>query len=156
MPWNLDGISNAQGGSGATFINPDDAFSGDQGASTLLGKLYRAQWQDWKDRFSPYIDKLANKASDPGFLNEQSTQAAASVRSTYDNVQAGMETQRQGYGLNQTAAQQGSEQRKMALGRSADSNAAYNNARISARDLQDQVLAGGMGLNNIPQAGQGQ
>ncbi len=137
------------------YINPNAAFHGRQGASTVLGKLYRAQWEDWKARFAPYVDRLADKATDPGFVSGLASQAASSVNTTYQNVQQGMDLQRQGYGISQTPQQQQAEQRKMALGQSADSNAAYNNARISARDLQDQVLAGGMGLSNMPQTGQG-
>ena len=41
-------------------LNPGDAFRGDQGASDLLGKISRAQWEDWRGRFAPYISTLAD------------------------------------------------------------------------------------------------
>lgn len=137
------------------YIDPNAAFRGDQGASQVLGKLYRAQWDDWKTRFAPYIDRLADKAMNPGFMDELSGQALSAVNATYSNVQQGMDMQRQGFGLSLTPQQKAAEQRKMALGQSADGNAAFNNARVSARDLQDQILAGGMGLSSVPQTGQG-
>jgi hypothetical protein len=139
---------------GQFMINPEEAFQGKQGASSVLGKLYRAQWDDWKSRFKPYIGRLADKATSEGFIGEQSSQAAGAVGTAYDNVNKGMATQRQGMGISLTPAQQQAEQRKMSLAQSADTNAAYNNARISARDLQDQMLSGGMGLNNVPNTNQ--
>lgn len=136
------------------MVDPGAAFRGDQGASNLLGKLYRAQWNDWKARFAPYVDRLADKATDPGFLTEQADMAAASVTNAYGTARQGLDMQRQGMGLSQTPQQQQAEQRKMAVAESADTNTAYNQARISARDLQDQILAGGMGLDNMPATGQ--
>lgn len=138
----------------AIYIDPNEAFRGDQGASTVLGKLYRAQWDDWKKRFSPYIGQLADISSDPNYAAGQGANAAAAVNASYDNTARGLETYRSGMGVQQTAAQQQAEQRKLSLGQAADSTAAYNEAKISARDMQDQVLAGGMGLKNVPNTGQ--
>lgn len=138
------------------LVDASAAFRGSQGASDLLGKLYRAQWEDWKTRFSPYVDRLASKATDPGFLTEQADTAAASVTNAYGTARHGLDMQRTGMGLVQTPQQQQAEQRKMAVAESADTNTAYNQARISARDLQDQILAGGMGLDNMPSTGQQQ
>jgi len=39
-------------------LDPWQAFRGDQGASRLLGRLHRAQWEDWKKRFAPYIGEI--------------------------------------------------------------------------------------------------
>lgn len=134
----------------AIYIDPNAAFRGDQGASTVLGQLHRAQWDDWKARFQPYIGKLANIASDKDFATGQGSNAAASVNTSYANAAKGLQTQRAGMGLEQNAAQQAAEQRKLSLGQAADSASAYNEAKMSARDMQDQVLAGGMGMQNVP------
>lgn len=136
------------------YIDPQAAFKGDQGASDVLGQLYRAQWDDWKVRFRPYIDRLAKLSQSPEFAQQQGNVAAAAVNTSYANTGEALKLQRQGMGLNLTPAQQQAEQRKLSLGRAADSAAAYNQASISARDLQDKILAGGMGLSNIPNTGQ--
>lgn len=138
----------------AFTIDPSLAFSGDQGASTVLGQLYRAQWDDWKLRFQPYIGDLASLASDPYYAAGQGANAAAAINTSYANTAAGLQQQRAGLGINLTAAQQQAEDRKLSIGRTADSASAYNQAKISARDTQDQILAGGMGLSNIPNTGQ--
>ena len=33
----------------AIYIDPNAAFRGDQGASQVLGQLYRAQWEGFTD-----------------------------------------------------------------------------------------------------------
>ena len=138
----------------AIYIDPNAAFSGDQGASSVLGKLYRAQWNDWKTRFQPYVSKLADFSSDKNYAAGQGANAAASVGQSYSNATKGLAMQREGMGVSRTASQQEAEQRQLSLGQAADSASAYNEAKMSARDMQDQVLAGGMGLKNIPNTGQ--
>lgn len=138
----------------AIYVDPDAAFRGDQGASTVLGKLYRAQWDDWKTRFSPYIGQLAELASDKSYAAGQGQIAAEAVSTSYANAAQGLQMQRAGMGIDQTEAQKTAEQRQLSLGGAADSVSAYNEAKISARDMQDQILAGGMGLSNLPATGQ--
>lgn len=140
----------------AFYIDPQSAFRGDQGASTVLGQLYRAQWDDWKTRFSPYINQLADLASDKTYAAGQGANAAAAVNTSYANTAQGLQTQRAGMGINLTEAQKTAEQRQLSLGQAADGASAYNEAKISARDVQDQILAGGFGLSNLPTTGQQQ
>ncbi|WP_347506217.1 hypothetical protein [Pseudomonas anguilliseptica] len=136
------------------YIDPQSAFKGDQGASKVLGQLYRAQWNDWKTRFQPYITRLAEIAESPTYAAGQGATAAAAINTSYDNTAKGLQMQREGLGIDLSPAQQQAQQRKLSLGRAADSASAYNQAKISARDTQDQILAGGMGLSNIPNTGQ--
>lgn len=137
----------------AIYIDPSEAFRGNQGASSLLGRLNRAQWDDWKLRFQPYISKLADLSSDKDYAAGQGANAAAAVNTGYENTMRGLDMHRAGMGIEQSPAQAQAEQRKLSLGRAADGAAAYNEAKISARDMQDQVLAGGMGLSNVPNMG---
>lgn len=138
----------------AYYINPNAAFAGKQGASDVLGQLYRAQWDDWKTRFQPYVERLASLATDETYAGAQAATASAATQQAYTNSGKGLQMQQQGLGVSLTPAQQASQQRKLQVGQAADSVTAGNNARIAARDLQDQILAGGMGLSNIPNTGQ--
>lgn len=131
-------------------VDPNQAMRGDQGASQLLGQLNRAQWNDWLNRFSPYVDELANVAQDSSAPGTAAANASSAVGLAYDNSQQGLDQQRQGYGVNQTTQQQAAEQRRTNVERSASMVSAGNEARISAQDRQDAILAGGMGLSNIP------
>ncbi|WP_339885127.1 hypothetical protein [Vreelandella maris] len=131
-------------------VDPEQAMNGDQGASKLLGQLNRAQWNDWRNRFSPYVDELASVAQDSSAPDTAAANASIAVGLAYDSSQQGLEQQRQGYGINQTPQQQAAEQRRTNVERSASMVSAGNEARISAQDRQDAILAGGMGLSNIP------
>ena len=59
----------------SNYIDPNQAFQGDQGASQLLGQLNRAQWNDWKARYAPYITRLADEATDPNAAQNAARQA---------------------------------------------------------------------------------
>lgn len=131
-------------------VDPDQAMRGDQGASQLLGQLNRAQWGDWKNRFAPYIDELARVAQDNNAPGIAATNASNAVGLAYDNSQQGLAQQRQAFGISQTPQQQAAEERRTSLERSASMVSAGNEARISAQDRQQAILAGGMGLSNIP------
>jgi hypothetical protein len=137
----------------AFYVDPGAAFAGDQGASTVNGQLQRSQWEDWKARFQPKISELARIAENPTFTTEQGTDAAAAVNTSYQNSQANLATQRKGMGLQLTPAQQAAEQRKMAIGNAADGVTAYNSAKIAAKDLQSQIMAGSGGLTTMPGTG---
>ena len=140
----------------ALYIDANAALQGDQGASKVLGQLYRAQWDDWKTRFSPFIEQLADMAKDETYAAKECANAAAAVNTSYANTAQGLQTQRAGMGVNLTDAQKTAEQRQLSLGQAADGASAYNEAKISARDMQDQILAGGFGLSNLPTTGQQQ
>ena len=52
--------------------------------------------------------------------------------------------------MNLSPEQQAAQQRATSVGRTAAMATAGNEARISALDRQQAILAGGMGLSNIP------
>jgi len=131
-------------------VDPNQAMRGDQGASELLGQLNRAQWADWKNRFAPYVDELARVAQDSSAPGTAAANASNAMGMAYDANQQGLAMQRQGFGINLTPQQQAAEQRRTSVERSASMVSAGNEARISAQDRQNAILAGGMGLSNIP------
>ncbi|MBS3668016.1 hypothetical protein [Vreelandella boliviensis] len=131
-------------------VDPNQAMRGNQGASELLGQLNRAQWADWKNRFAPYVDELARLAEDNNAPGTAAANASSAVGLAFDSSQEGLAQQRQSYGISQTPQQKAAEERRMNIERSASMVSAGNEARISAQDRQQSILAGGMGLSNIP------
>ncbi|MGY0552392.1 hypothetical protein ACW17M_04175 [Vreelandella sp. 2A-K22] len=131
-------------------VDPNQAMRGNQGASELLGQLNRAQWADWKNRFAPYVDELARLAQDNNAPGTAAANASSAVGLAFDSSQEGLAQQRQSYGISQTPQQKVAEERRMNIERSASMVSAGNEARISAQDRQQSILAGGMGLSNIP------
>lgn len=146
----LGGIQRPGSQVGQTRVDPNQAFRGDQGASELLGKLNRAQWRDWRDRFAPYIEDLAAAAQNSGAPASAGRQASLAMGTAFDANQQAREQDRQAFGLQQTGAQAEVDDRRSALQRRASMVSAGNQARISAQDRQQSILAGGMGLSNIP------
>ncbi|MCC4269217.1 hypothetical protein LL254_00655 [Marinobacter nauticus] len=132
------------------LVDPGQAFSGKQGASTLLGQLSRAQWEDWKARYLPRVEQLAAEATDPNAALNAATQAKDAVGLAFDSAETVNNQNRQRYGVALTPAQLEAQDRAMKIGRSAATVSAGNEARISALDRQQAILAGGMGLSNIP------
>ena len=137
-------------------INPDVAFEGDQGASNLLGALHRQKWNDWKQRFKPVVKQLANEATDPNAARDAANQARSSVGLAFDTSQTINDQNRERYGVSLTPDQQQAQQRTQNINRSGAMVTAGNEARISAQDRQQKILAGGMGLQNIPTEVMGQ
>lgn len=131
-------------------VDPGQAFRGDQGASELLGRINRAQWSDWKARFAPYIDSLSDIAQDEGAPATAAANASGAMGLAFDANQQSLEQDREAFGIQQTEAQGSAETRRTDLQRSASQVSAGNQARISAQDRQQAILAGGMGLSNIP------
>ena len=138
------------GSSAGNQIDPNQAFRGDQGASELLGDLNRAQWEDWKQRFRPAVEDLADTATDPTAANDAANQAQESVGLAFDTSQTINNQNRQRYGVSLSPDQQQAQERAQNVNRSAAMATAGNEARISAQDRQQSILAGGMGLQNIP------
>ncbi|WP_280568292.1 hypothetical protein [Chromohalobacter sp. 296-RDG] len=131
-------------------VDPGQAFRGDQGASELQGQLSRAQWNDWKARFSPYIGTLSDIAQDEGAPATAAVNASGAMGQAFDANQQALEQDREGLGIQQTGAQADASERRTAIKRQASQVSAGNQARISAQDRQSSILAGGMGLSNIP------
>lgn len=133
-----------------TYVDPEQAFSGDQGASETIGRLSRARWKDWKTRYKPYVESLANAATRDGADEDAARMAQDSVNTAYENSAQARQMQRQGLGMQASAAQREADQRRQNVQKMASMASAGNTARTSALDRQSKILAGGMGLSNIP------
>jgi len=138
------------GYTGMTRVDPGQAFRGDQGASTLLGQLSRAQWTDWKARFAPYVDRLTDIATDDDLATRSSTQAYTAANQINNNAQRSLQMNQASYGLQLSPDEQAAQNRKFALSGAATAVQSANDARAGAVDLQQSILAGNAGLSQIP------
>ena len=136
--------------SGLQLVDPDQALSGDQGASELIGDLSRAQWDDYKTRYLPYIQALGDYATDSAVPGNAAQQAAGAMTSAYQNSAKAQQMQQQSYGINLSDRQQQANDRRANIQQTANTASAANLARTSAQDRQNAILGGGLGLSNIP------
>ena len=140
----------AQASSDLGRINPSDAYRGNQGASALFGKLTRAQYDDWYTRFSPYITKLGDIASDEAAPQAAADEAIGTVGDSFASAQKGLNLSQQRLGLNLSAEEKAVQDRRMSLSQGAASVQAANTARTATQDRQQQILAGSSGLSQVP------
>ncbi|MCE3025717.1 hypothetical protein [Salinicola sp. DM10] len=136
--------------SGMQLVDAGQAFAGDQGASKLFGQLSRAQWEDYRARFLPYVETLGDYATDSAVPGNAAQQAADSMTNAYQNSEKAQQMQRQGYGIDMTPRQQQANSRRANIAQTASTASAANLARVSAQDRQNAILGGGLGLSNIP------
>lgn len=132
------------------FVNPAQAFDGKQGASNLLGQLNRAQWEDWKRRYQPRIQELIGIATDAEAGSKAASLASSSMGQAFDSSARDAAHDRRSLGVQLSPREQAEQDRIHKVSRAAASVSAGNEARIAAQDRQQMVLAGGMGLSNIP------
>lgn len=135
---------------GLFLVDPDKVFSSDQGGSQLLGDISRAQWDDWKTRFRPKIEQLADIATDTTLPSQSAAQAQAAVGNSFDNAQRALRLQQQGLGLQLSGAEKATQDRKFGLAETGAAVTAANQARTATHDMQQSVLAGNAGLQNMP------
>lgn len=135
---------------GLQTFNPSEAYSGNQGASALFGKLTRAQYDDWEKRFAPYISKLGGIASDANAPHAAATEAISTVGDSFTNAKKGLVLSQQRLGLQLSPEEQAVQDRRMGLSQAATSVQAANTARTATLDRQQQILAGSSGLQQVP------
>lgn len=132
------------------LVDPGAVNSSGQGASQVLGDLSRAQWDDWKERFAPRIEQLADIAKDTALPGEMAAQSMTAVGNSFDNSRRSLGMKQAGLGIQLSAEEQGAQDRKMALSEAAAKTNSANKARASTQDMQQSILAGEMGLKNLP------
>lgn len=104
--------------------------------------MYKAQWQDYKNRFLPYQDKLIDAVTSRDMLDEQLSRiSATSDRSKKLSAETAMIT-RSRYGMEQTAQQQQSFNSNSNLNSALGLANAENNARSSAYDRYQSAMTG--------------
>lgn len=135
---------------GLRTFNPNEAYSGKQGASKLFGELTRAQYDDWYTRFSPYISKLGDIAGDTGAPQAAANEAISTVGDSFSSAKKGLDLSQQRLGLSLSPEEQAVQDRRMGLSQAATSVQAANTARTATLDRQQQILAGSSGMKQVP------
>jgi hypothetical protein len=132
------------------LVNPGNVYSSDQGASAVLGEISRAQWDDWEERFAPKVEELAAIATDTGLPGELADQSMEAVGNSFDNANKSLAMKQAGLGLQLDATEQASQDRVMALSKASTQADQANSTRVATQDMQQSILAGDMGLQNLP------
>jgi hypothetical protein len=123
------------------FLFPQPSYSYDP-ASIALGNISMQQWQEASGMVDPAANKLANMATDPNYITDQTQQAQLDATKQIQNMQSSRSRFFAMQGINPTAMQSKALAKQDALSGAATTAGAMNQAANSARQLQMQTLAG--------------
>lgn len=129
------------------IIDPESAFKGKQGASTVMGQISRAQWEDWRTNTAPIIQQLGTMATDQSYVTDAQTQAEGAIDQSYTNARSSLGLSQERMGLSLSPEEKAVQDRKLGLSQAASKVSASNTAKIAAQDRQQQILAGTSGVS---------
>lgn len=111
-------------------------------AQDMRRALLRDQWTDYKERFFPREEQLADFAMSDAPV----TETMARVGQSFDNGAKIAEQSQlrdlQGLGLSETARQKASREKRNVIENSAAKLSGLNQSRLHVQDTQNQVLSG--------------
>ena len=114
-------------------------------ASKTLANIYRAEWEDYKNRFMPYEQMLKGTIDNKQEAARLETMVRGNVNQSFGLADAQF-TERFGqYGTGPSAIQQQVQNKTSALSKAAATADAVNNLRDHLKDRDSAVLAGGLG-----------
>ena len=112
-------------------------------ASETLAQIHREEWEDWKDRFQPRLEDLAQQAQSGELTKADVKRADKSVVSSFDRSEDAQKLRLSRLGLQQDSRQSAASKRMLGLNETATRASVRNNTRIAGQDRDMQILAGG-------------
>lgn len=135
------------------YTNGDVVFNGK--ADQTLAKVYRAEWQDYLDRFAPYEQKAIDFALDASAPEDAAKDAGLSMEKGFKTAMGNLQRDRSRYGLHLTGREAANEDRVMQGSNQAAKVAAMNNTRMHVQDQQERVMSGSAAVGLREQLTQG-
>ena len=132
--------------SGGLFtVNPNDVWKGDNGATDLLGKVTRAQWNHYKNLYLPAIEREMATIGSADALNEQIARSERGVEAGFSNLEQSYSDKLRAYGTQLDTDQQESFSRQIAFSKDKALGDARNITRTSKYDRDMALIAGSTG-----------
>ncbi len=117
----------------------------EHGAENLGGILNRYQMDDWVDRYLPMIREEADNILTGANIEKAVGMADSSVTQSFKNSREAMGQRMTGMGIDQTQAQIDQQNKSSGLSEVGQLVDKRNDARVSATDRDNAIMAGGMG-----------
>lgn len=120
-------------------------------ASTQLGEIYRAEWENWMNQFLPNDRKLMNLATSETDNIAAENTARQATQSSFAAARQSDELSRRGLGTALDADESNYLNRSSKLAEAAALTSNINNTRLHAADRDKAIMSGGMvgGLRNL-------
>lgn len=139
----LKNLHNAMPGSDQ--LNPQitaDEATKPGSASDQMGKLMRAEWDDYITRFAPYDQKLIGLATSDEDNQQAIDRARAGVSSAFDTATGTLQRNNERLGVSGLADVNQSMSRQIANNRTLAELNVANKTRLHAQDRDKSIMAG--------------
>ncbi len=123
---------------GLPYVNPDDS----KFASKTMANVSRAEWEDYKTRFSPYEEKLIAQIDNGADVGAMISKGNDAISQSQSRGLADIQRTNAKYGTSQDAAETNANSRSMALSAGASKAGLSNAIRTHARDRDMQIMVG--------------
>lgn len=140
LNWNGGGALPYDGG--LFTVNPNLAFKGKDGGTDLVGRISRAQWDQYKSTWMPAIEAAMAEIGSEEVLNNQIARSENAVNQQYDNAMADTMNTLSGYGVSLDGDQMNSLTRRNAFDRDKALGSARNITRQAKAERDMQLIAG--------------
>lgn len=127
---------------GLFTVDPNQAFKGKDGGTDLLGRISRAQWNQYKSTYLPAIEAAMAEIGSQEVLNSQIARSENAVNQQYDNAMADTMNSLSGYGVSLDNDQMNSLTRRNAFDRDKALGSARNITRQAKAERDMQLIAG--------------
>lgn len=135
----MSGLSTAVN-STSYFSTNNPANSGS--ASDRMGRLIRAEWNDYVNRFQPYDKQLIGLATSDADNNAAIERARTGVAGSFDVAQGTLQRNQQRLGLSSVADEVAAQDRNTAMAKTAAEVNAVNGTRLHTQDRDLSLMAG--------------
>lgn len=129
-------------------------LSATDSASDNFAALTRAQYNDWLNNTYPKYQELLGLAQSESFVDDAVAETKEGLDAGFKVANEQQERDLRRYGLTETARQREHRLTSTGLQQTAARTSAANSSRLEAQDMQNIMLAGGLGsaLNQADQS----
>ncbi len=141
----------------APHFNSSDSRGGDpeptedtpEKASEIRARLAREQWEDYKNRFQPYEDRLKTLYESGGLLEGELESIKPNVDAAFDSTRGMVDRNNARYGVEMSADEKANRHRALALSQTAATAGGYNRLWQVGQSRRDQIMTGSAGRSQL-------
>lgn len=119
----------------------------DNGVANLTALLRRQEYGDWKDRYWNRTKDFAEKMASNETVVQAIDQAKASTTQGFENANNAMAINNERYGIQLSPEAKAQQEKSMGMTEVAKMVSNTNDARVGAKDRQNQFVSGGAGMS---------
>jgi hypothetical protein len=125
----------------------------DSGVANLTALLRGEEYNDWKERYWQRTQDFAEKMASDETIVEAVDQAKTSTSQGFENANTAMAMNNERYGIQLNPEDKAQQEKSMGMSEVAQMVNNTNDARVGAKDRQNQFVSGGMGMSLDTSAG---